>query len=53
MEKKLSELNSELIKLKGQASTGTPPKNPGQIKQIKRTIAQILTIQNQKSKEEN
>jgi len=53
MEKKLSELNSELIKLKGQASTGTPPKNPGQIKQIKRTIAQILTIQNQKTKEEN
>lgn len=53
MEKKLSELKSELIKLKGQASTGTPPKNPGQIKQIKRTIAQILTIQDKKTKEEN
>lgn len=52
MEKKLSELNSELIKLKGQASTGTAPKSPGQIKQIKRTIAQILTVKNQKNVEE-
>ena len=46
-EKKLKELNSELIQLQGQSATGTPPKNPGRIKQIKRIIARIKTIQHE------
>ncbi len=46
--KKQLEINSELIKLKGQSATGTPPKNPGQIKQIKKTIAQMNTIKREK-----
>ena len=54
LSKKLVEMNSELIILQGQAKTGTPPKSPGQIKKLKRTIAKIHTLNNQKqSKEEN
>lgn len=49
--KKLSELRSELMILQGQSKTGTPPKNPGQIKAMKRTVAQINTLNNQKKEE--
>ncbi|MCF7871814.1 50S ribosomal protein L29 [Candidatus Woesearchaeota archaeon] len=45
--KKLKELKSELIQLQGQAATGTPPKNPGRIKQIKKIIARLKTIQHE------
>tara|TARA_Y100000310_G_C20138123_1_gene559000 strand:+ start:316 stop:528 length:213 start_codon:yes stop_codon:yes gene_type:complete len=45
---KLSEVRKELIKLRTQVSRGTTLKNPGQIKQIKKTIARILTIQKMK-----
>jgi len=51
MTKKMSELKLELMTLQGQAATGTPPKNPGRIKQIKRIIAKLLTKQNQQSEE--
>ncbi len=47
-EKKAFELKTELSKLQGQAATSTPPKNPGQIKQIKRTLARMLTIKKEK-----
>ena len=45
---KLIELRKELIKHSAQIATGTTPKSPGHIKQIKKTIAKILTIANQK-----
>lgn len=45
LNKKLAELKSELIQLQGEAATGTPPKNPGQINKVKKTIARILTMQ--------
>ena len=48
MEKKHAELKTELMKLHGQAATGTPPKNPGQIRQIRRLIAKIMTIKNER-----
>jgi len=51
LNKKVSELKQELIKLNAQVATGTQLKNPGQIRQIKRTIAKIYTIkQEEKSK---
>lgn len=40
---KLEELRKELIKDNAQVATGSNPKNPGQIKQIKKNIARILT----------
>lgn len=41
---KIPELRKELMKLNTQVATGTSIKNPGQVKAIKKTIAQILTI---------
>ena len=41
---KLKELQKEQIKNNAQIATGTVPKNPGQVKQTKKTIAKILTI---------
>ncbi|MCF7866507.1 50S ribosomal protein L29 [Candidatus Woesearchaeota archaeon] len=51
-QKKMKELNSELIQLHGQSATGTPPKNPGRIKQIKRIIARVKTIQHEEELKE-
>ena len=48
---KLVELKTELISLNAQVAMGTAPENPGKIGEIKRTIARILTIQNQKEGE--
>jgi len=45
---KHSELRLELIKLNAQVARGTNPKSPGQIKQIKKGIARILTELKQK-----
>lgn len=47
---KEAELRKSLMKLYGQVSTGTPPKNPGEIRRSKRTIAQILTIKAENAK---
>ena len=41
---KLEELKKELIKINAQIATGTTPKSPGQVRQIKRTIDRILTV---------
>ena len=49
LEIKLEELKKELIKLNAQVATGTVPKSPGQIKQMKKTIAKILTITKEKN----
>jgi len=46
--KKLSELKLELIKINAQVATGTTPKSPGQVKQIKKDVAKIKTILNTK-----
>ncbi|PLW80265.1 50S ribosomal protein L29 [Candidatus Woesearchaeota archaeon] len=46
--KKIDEAKKELIKLNAQVSTGQGSKNSGQVKTIKKTIARIKTIQNEK-----
>jgi len=48
LKSKLTELRMELIKHNAQISTGTTPKSPGQVRNVKKTIAKILTIQNTK-----
>ena len=50
LEDKLSDLKKELIKLNAQVATGTNPQNPGQIRQIRKTIARIKTVINQSEK---
>ena len=41
---KVIELKKELMKAGSQIATGTAPKSPGKVKEMRRTIAQILTI---------
>ncbi len=48
IDEKLKELRMELIKEKGASEVGGTVKNPGKIKEIKRTIARIMLIKNQK-----
>jgi large subunit ribosomal protein L29 len=48
IEEKLKELNDELLREKSMIASGGAPENPGRIKEIKRTIARILTIKTQK-----
>ena len=48
IEKKIEEIKIELMKLYSQISTGTMPKNPGMVKQYKKTIAKINTIRSEK-----
>ena len=44
LKSKLIELRKELMKQNAQISTGTTPKSPGQVREIKKTIAKILSI---------
>ena len=45
-----AELKKELMKINSQIAIGASPKNVGKIKDMKRTIARILTINRQKRK---
>lgn len=44
MDKKLSELRLELLKEMGNVKMGKSVKNPGKIRELRRSIARILTI---------
>jgi large subunit ribosomal protein L29 len=48
LEKRLTELRKELMKFRAQISTGTPPENPGQVRNIRKSIARIHTLKNLK-----
>ena len=49
LENKIIELKKELMKINSQIAIGTVPKSPGKVKEMKRTIAKILTIKNDKT----
>ena len=46
-EKKLAELRTELVKLRTSVKSGGNVDNVGRVRQLKRTIARILTVENQ------
>lgn len=48
---KLNDLRKELMRFRTDISTGTVIKNPGQVKQTKKTISRIISILKQKPKE--
>lgn len=50
LEKKLAELRMELMKERAKIKVGGVPDNPGRIREIRRTIARILTIKKEKNK---
>ncbi|MBW9221185.1 50S ribosomal protein L29 [Methanothermococcus sp. SCGC AD-155-M21] len=52
MKEKLAELKRELMKENANKATGGSPTNIGNIKEIKRTIARIYTILNEKERKE-
>ena len=45
--KKLSELRAELSRLRTMISAGGTVENPARIRELRRTIAQILTVENE------
>ncbi len=51
LHKKTAELHSELMKLNAQVAIGTVPKNTKQIREIKRALAKINTLQSQSATE--
>ena len=52
MKNKMEELRKDLMRFNAQISTGTPPENPGQVRNVKRTIARIKTFLKNKKKED-
>lgn len=48
LDKKLSELRLELSKELANIKMGRPVKNPGKIREIRRTIARILTVKRER-----
>ena len=50
-QEELDKLTMELIRERAIASAGGAPENPGRIKEIRRTIARIKTIQKEPKKE--
>lgn len=48
LQNRAAELKKELMKINSQIAIGTVPKSPGKVREIKRTIAKILTVKRQK-----
>ena len=48
LNEKLQQLETELSKEKGAVASGTKPENPGKIKEVRKTIARIITIKKEK-----
>ena len=44
---RLIELRKELMKFNAQKAVGTAIENPGRIKELRRSVAKLLTVQNQ------
>lgn len=49
-EERLQELRTELIKIQTTIRAGGAIENPGRVKAIKKTIARILTVNNEEEK---
>ncbi|MFH1431767.1 MAG: 50S ribosomal protein L29 [archaeon] len=50
LEKKESDLRLELAKEKGKIHIGSVPENTGRLKEIKKTLARMLTLKKQNQK---
>jgi large subunit ribosomal protein L29 len=48
-EKRLAEMRTELVKLRTTVKSGGNIENTGRIRELKRTVARILTISNEKT----
>ncbi len=52
LEKQLKDLRNDLLKQRAITATGGAPESPGRIRELRRTIARILTIQKEKTAKE-
>ena len=43
--KQLEEFKKELMRLRMQVASGTPPESPGKIRSLRRSIARAITLQ--------
>lgn len=50
--RRLTELRMELVRIRTMAKAGGAVENPSRIRELRRTIARILTVANEKAKEE-
>ena len=48
--KRLTELRTELMRLRTMVKAGGAPENPSQVQEIRRTIARILTVDNEEKR---
>ena len=48
LRERLVEFKKELLKLNSQVASGANVQNPGKLKQIKKNVARVLTLLNQK-----
>ncbi len=48
-ERRLSELRTELVRMRTMVKAGGAVENPSRIRDIKRTIARILTVMNEEA----
>ena len=51
LNEKVNDLKKEIVEEKGQIETGGFAENPGRIKEMRRTIAKIKTVLNERSTE--
>jgi large subunit ribosomal protein L29 len=51
LNKKLTEIGTDLMHERGISSMGGAPPNPGKLRALKKDIARILTVINEKNKE--
>ena len=51
LDNKLQELRKGLMKSNAQVASGTVPENPGSLKQMKKTVARILTVKAEKQED--
>jgi large subunit ribosomal protein L29 len=52
VQKKLDDVQAELIRQMGKKTAGGAPENPGRMKELRRTVARIITIQREMAKSE-
>ena len=51
LDSKLKDLRRELIRINAQVAIKTLPENPGRVREIKKTIARLITIKKIKQEE--
>lgn len=52
VQKKMNEIQAELIRQKGKKTAGGSPENPGRMRALRRAVARIITVQKEMEKKQ-